>query len=86
MPIYAYECEKCGHRFEVTHGVDDNGSRKCPKCKGAARKVFTPVSILFKGNGFYCTDAKKKTVGACKSAGGNGDKSPCSSCPDISEN
>jgi len=61
MPVYEYECEKCGHRFELIHSVNDEGRKKCPECKGKAKKCFLPVGIVFKGSGFYKTDSRKKT-------------------------
>lgn len=87
MPIYVYECRKCGHQFELAHGVNDGAKKRCPKCKGGVKKVFTPVGIMFKGSGFYCTDLKNISNGMCKTAGGNGKKPiSCSSCDRPPEN
>jgi putative FmdB family regulatory protein len=58
MPRYEYKCKKCGHQFEVTHGINDN-IESCESCGGEVRRVFHPVGIVFKGSGFYATDAKK---------------------------
>jgi len=34
MPIYEYECEKCGERFELRRSVSDSDSEiRCPKCE-----------------------------------------------------
>ena len=34
MPIYEYECEKCGERFEARRGINDSDAEvKCPKCE-----------------------------------------------------
>ncbi|HOC91474.1 MAG TPA: zinc ribbon domain-containing protein [bacterium] len=71
MPVYAYECQKCGHAFEVEQGVNDPPKQRCPECRGKVNKVFSAVGVLFKGSGFYCTDSKKKS-------GGNG--GGCGSC------
>jgi putative FmdB family regulatory protein len=59
MPIYEYECEKCHSRFEVKRSFGEDGSAKCPECRGKACRVFTSVPIIFKGSGFYVTDHKK---------------------------
>ena len=59
MPIYEYECKKCLHRFEVRRGFNDNGGTSCPQCQGDARRLFSPVPIIFKGSGFYVTDHRK---------------------------
>ncbi len=61
MPTYEFECDKCGHRFEIMQGMNDPAPKKCPDCgKTALRKVFHPVGIIYKGSGFYATDYAKK--------------------------
>ncbi len=49
----------------------------CPHCGGKLRKLYSPVGIVFKGSGFYSTDAKKSTDGktAPKKEEKKGDKS-----------
>lgn len=33
MPLYQYECEKCGHKFEVQRKMGESDKDlKCPKC------------------------------------------------------
>jgi len=59
MPIYEYECQKCLFRFEVRKHFGEDGATPCPQCQGDARRVFSPVPIIFKGSGFYVTDHKK---------------------------
>jgi putative FmdB family regulatory protein len=57
MPIYTYQCESCGVRFERQQGFNDPVLTRCPECsKKSLRKVYTPVGIVFKGSGFYATD------------------------------
>ncbi len=57
MPVYTYQCESCGVRFERLQGFNDPVLTRCPECnKKALRKVYTPVGIVFKGSGFYATD------------------------------
>ena len=59
MPVYEYECEKCGCRFELKRRFDeDAGSHRCPKCQGNVRQLFSTSAILFKGSGFYVTDSR----------------------------
>ena len=56
MPIYTYQCENCGVRFERQQSFSDPVLKKCPECsEEAIRKVYTPVGV-FKGSGFYSTD------------------------------
>ncbi|MDQ3982665.1 MAG: FmdB family transcriptional regulator [Actinomycetota bacterium] len=58
MPIYEYACTACGERTEAKQGFDDPPLEDCPQCGGQLRKLFSPVGIVFKGSGFYSTDAK----------------------------
>jgi len=43
MPIYEYECEKCGERLELRRSISDNDSEiRCPKCGTEnPRRVFS---------------------------------------------
>ena len=57
MPTYDYQCEKCGHQFEVFQRMSDRPKRTCPECKGRVRRLIgTGAGLLFKGSGFYITD------------------------------
>ena len=57
MPTYEYECEKCGHRFEIFQSMKDEPKKRCPKCKGKLRRLIgTGAGMIFKGSGFYVTD------------------------------
>ena len=60
MPIYEYECGKCGHDFEALQKVGDGLLRKCPKC-GALRlkRLVSAPQFRLKGTGWYETDFKK---------------------------
>ena len=56
MPIYEYECEQCGVRFEKSQRFVDPVLTECPECSGHVHRVMQPVGIIFKGSGFYATD------------------------------
>jgi putative FmdB family regulatory protein len=59
MPVYTYQCESCGVRFDRYQKFTDQSLTWCPECgKKALRKVYSPVGIVFKGPGFYSTDNK----------------------------
>lgn len=58
MPIYEYECERCLLRFERKRRFGDGGKISCPQCGSGARRLFSPVPIIFKGSGFYVTDSR----------------------------
>lgn len=58
MPTYDYECDNCGHKFELFQSIKDDAIRKCPECKKLKlRRLFgTGAALMFKGSGFYTTD------------------------------
>ena len=62
MPIYEYECQKCGHHAEVLQKFSDPPVSKCDKCKGKMRKLVSQSTFHLKGTGWYVTDyAPKKS-------------------------
>ena len=61
MPIYEYECENCGVRFDRLQSMQADPVRQCPECSGQVHKVMHAAGIIFKGSGWYITDSKKST-------------------------
>lgn len=61
MPLYEYECTKCGARLEIIQKLSDPPYSHCPKCGGAMRKLLSSPAIQFKGSGFYKTDYADKS-------------------------
>ncbi len=61
MPIYEYECEQCGVRFEKLQRMTEPVLTDCPECHGHVHRVMQPVGIIFKGSGFYVTDNKGRS-------------------------
>ena len=51
MPLYEYQCDACGHRFEVIQKFSDAPIEVCPKCGGAVAKLLSSPAIQFKGIG-----------------------------------
>ena len=81
MPTYGYRCEKCGNTFEVSQRMTDEAAADCPACGAAARRLFYPTGIVFKGSGFYATDSRKSTAstpssGSSTSSATSGDSKP----------
>ena len=75
MPVYEYRCPD-GHTFEVFQRMADPPSETCEVCgKSPVEKVLYPVSVHFKGSGFYSTDygrgGKKKPEPAKEGASGD---------------
>jgi len=59
MPVYEYQCKKCRYQFELKQSFKDRSIVACPRCGSKAKRVFSPVPIIFKGSGFYATDSKQ---------------------------
>lgn len=79
MPIYEYECKKCGHTFEVRQSFSDDPITRCESCQGSVRKLFSPPAIIFKGSGWYCTDnrSSKNACTTCPAAEKSTESSAC---------
>ncbi len=61
MPTYEYECNRCGHHFELFQNMSDSPRKRCVKCRGAVRRLLgAGAGILFKGSGFYQTDYRSR--------------------------
>jgi putative FmdB family regulatory protein len=61
MPLYEYECDACGRRFEVIQKFSDPSPEACRHCgKGPVRRLASSPAIQFKGSGFYITDYAQK--------------------------
>jgi len=63
MPTYDYECDACGHEFELFQSIMEPVQKKCPKCgKLKLRRLFgTGAAVVFKGSGFYQTDYRSES-------------------------
>lgn len=83
MPLYEYQCESCGHRFEVIQKFSDAPIEACPKCGAKVHKLISSPAIQFKGSGWYITDyAKKDSTSATKAGSAKeGSTSDVSSTP-----
>ncbi len=55
MPIYEYECTKCGV-FEQSQRISDAPLAKCPTCRRKVRRLISSTSFQLKGTGWYVTD------------------------------
>jgi putative FmdB family regulatory protein len=60
MPIYEYQCEKCGEVFEVFQRVSDPPPKQ-HECGGTKiKRVMSQTSFILKGSGWYITDYARK--------------------------
>jgi putative FmdB family regulatory protein len=73
MPLYEYECKKCGHRFEKIQKFSDKMVKKCPDCGGTVEQMISAAAVRFKGSGFYVTDYAKKSAASGSSDSGSKD-------------
>ena len=73
MPLYEYECDACGHRFEVIQKFSDPPIEKCSACGSTVHKLQSAPAFQFKGTGWYVTDYAKSGSTA-ESKGGKDSK------------
>ncbi|MBA4370589.1 MAG: FmdB family transcriptional regulator [Coriobacteriaceae bacterium] len=59
MSSYDFRCTECGEVFEIVRSHSDSSEVCCPSCEAPAKRVFTPVGVVFKGSGFHSTDYRK---------------------------
>jgi putative FmdB family regulatory protein len=69
MPIYEYECSKCGV-FEVNQRITDDPLHKCPTCRSKVKKLISSTSFQLKGSGWYVTDYARKDGGSKETKAG----------------
>ena len=86
MPIYEYECTKCGERIEVIQKMSDKPLKKHADCGGTLHKLISASGFQFKGTGWYVTDyarkdakteskeTKEKETTSAKDSSSNGNK------------
>jgi putative FmdB family regulatory protein len=75
MPLYEYECDACGHRFEVIQKFSDPPIEACPKCGSPVHKLLSSPAIQFKGSGWYITDYARAGKSDDGKSAGSGDGS-----------
>ena len=63
MPVYEYECSKCGRLEEIFQKITDSPISKCNHCNGKMRKLISQSSFHLKGSGWYVTDYCSKSGG-----------------------
>lgn len=61
MPLYEYQCGKCGVTIEKIQKFSDAPLEKCEKCGGRLERLVSSSAIQFKGSGWYVTDYPRKS-------------------------
>jgi putative FmdB family regulatory protein len=73
MPIYEYQCDSCGRRFEVMQRMTEPPLATCEQCRGHVRRLISQTSFVLKGSGWYVTDypseSRKQAMGKEKNGG-----------------
>jgi putative FmdB family regulatory protein len=78
MPIYEYECPKCG-RFDVLQKMSAAPLEVHEACGSKVQKLMSASAFAFKGSGFYITDYGGKHAGAIRPEKSGGEKPACAS-------
>ena len=76
MPIYEYECTKCGKIEEVLQNFSDKPLTKCQSCTGKLQKLVSQSTFHLKGTGWYVTDYANKSAKAQKPSSKNRKSKP----------
>ena len=87
MPIYEYECDKCGVTFEAMQGISAKPLKTCnglgcdDKDNGKVRRIVSASGFILKGSGWYASDypsedRKKGWEKESKQHKGGGDAAP----------
>lgn len=66
MPIYEYECTKCGNIEEALQKFSDKPLTRCAHCKGKLTKLVSQSTFHLKGSGWYVTDYANKSKDSAK--------------------
>ena len=61
MPIYEYQCAKCGEVFEVFQKIHDEPLSQCKFCQGRVEKLISHTSFQLKGSGWYLSDYSRRS-------------------------
>tara|TARA_Y100001936_G_scaffold215549_1_gene226073 strand:- start:10 stop:237 length:228 start_codon:yes stop_codon:yes gene_type:complete len=71
MPLYEYECQKCGHKFEklvklnsanpvCTLAISTGQEKILERCDGDTKKLISKNNFHLKGEGWYKDGYTKK--------------------------
>jgi putative FmdB family regulatory protein len=85
MPIYEYECKKCGNIEEIFQKISDKPLAKCKRCSGRLHKLISQSTFHLKGTGWYVTDYANKGKGTGGSSKKTADKTSTDTSASASE-
>jgi putative FmdB family regulatory protein len=61
VPIYEYQCTKCGEIFEAFQKITDDPLSHCKFCQAKVEKLISHSTFQLKGSGWYLTDYARKS-------------------------
>jgi len=85
VPLYEYQCTRCGKRVEVIQSFSADPLTTCEACQGPLEKLISASAFQFKGSGWYITDYSKKSSPASTKNGEGGAEGKSESKSDTSE-
>ena len=63
MPVYEYECRKCGI-FDYEQPMSARPLSRCPKCRAKVQKLISASAFHLKGGGWYADGYDRKAAGS----------------------
>ena len=75
LPLYAYRCTQCGHRFEKIQNFSADPELECPQCHGVLERPLTAPRLHFKGAGWYVNDYAAQSSAPASDSGSETGKS-----------
>src|SRR5262249_43955321 len=72
MPLYEYQCSKCGRVFEVIQKFSDAPLTVHEECGGTVERLLSAPAFQFKGSGWYITDYARANAPAKNEAKADG--------------
>jgi putative FmdB family regulatory protein len=89
MPLYEYQCAKCGEVFEVIQKFSDAPLTVHEACGGTVTRLISAPGLHFKGSGWYVTDyarasskgGKDEAKSGAKTDSKSGESKPAESKP-----
>ena len=86
MPLYAYRCTQCGHKFEKIQNFSAEPEVACPQCGGLLERPLTAPTLQFKGAGWYINDyAPKAASSSADKPSGEGEATPAADAKPSTE-
>jgi putative FmdB family regulatory protein len=68
MPNYEYKCKACKKHLTIYQNMSDEPLKVCPNCGSELVRLLSGGGgVIYKGEGFYVNDYKKKELAKASS-------------------